>query len=249
MHLSFLGASRTVTGSKFLLETGTRRILFDCGLFQGLKELRLRNWSQLPVRPADIDAVVLTHVHLDHSGYLPLLVKNGFHGPVWCTPGTADLCAILLPDSGYLQEEEAARANRKGYSKHKPALPLYTRADAVIALDRLETVPFGMDFDLGDGLRARFHHAGHILGAASITVTGKRWAVPSSCCTTTPSGCSRNGRRSFPITSSACRSTDPMHTEVTDSAGGGVARGTAQFAGPVGGEPQPARRTRSFSFG
>jgi metallo-beta-lactamase family protein len=172
MRLTFLGATRTVTGSKYLLETDTRRILFDCGLFQGLKELRLRNWLPFPVDPAEIDAVVLTHAHLDHSGYLPLLVRNGFGGTVFCTAATADLCAILLPDSGYLQEEEAARANRKGYSKHSPALPLYTREDAMTSLERLRTVALDTPFDLGDGISARFDNAGHILGAAFITVTG-----------------------------------------------------------------------------
>jgi metallo-beta-lactamase family protein len=172
MKLTFLGATKTVTGSKFLLETGTRRILFDCGLFQGLKDLRLRNWAALPVSPAEVDAVVLTHAHLDHSGYLPLFVRNGFRGPVFCTPATLDLCGILLPDSGYLQEEEAERANRRGYSKHHPALPLYTRLEAIQSLEQLRPVPFNRSFDLGDGLTARFDHAGHILGAAFITVTG-----------------------------------------------------------------------------
>jgi metallo-beta-lactamase family protein len=173
MKLTFLGATKTVTGSKYLLETDARQILVDCGLFQGFKELRLRNWAPMPMPPADIDAVVLTHAHLDHSGYLPLLVRNGFRGHAFCTPGTADLCAILLPDSGYLQEEEAERANRKGYSKHKPALPLYTRADAIAALDRLKTIPYETSFDLGDGLQGRFDNAGHILGASIATVTGK----------------------------------------------------------------------------
>ena len=170
MKLTFLGAARTVTGSKFLLETGARRVLFDCGLFQGLKELRLRNWAEFPVDPAAIDAVVLTHAHLDHSGYLPVLVRAGFRGPVYCTPATADLCGILLPDSGHIQEEEAERANRKGYSKHKPALALYGVQDADAALRRLRPVPYGQSFDLGDGMSARFDNAGHILGAAFITV-------------------------------------------------------------------------------
>ena len=170
MKLTFLGAARTVTGSKFLLETGARRVLFDCGLFQGLKELRLRNWAEFPVDPAAIDAVVLTHAHLDHSGYLPVLVRAGFRGPVYCTPATADLCGILLPDSGHIQEDEAERANRKGYSKHKPALALYGVQDADAALRRLRPVPYGQSFDLGDGMSARFDNAGHILGAAFITV-------------------------------------------------------------------------------
>lgn len=170
MKLTFLGAAQTVTGSKFLLDTGTRRFLIDCGLFQGHKELRLRNRAPLPIDPKEIDAVVLTHAHLDHSGYLPLLVKNGFTGPVHCTPATRDLCGILLPDSGYLQEEEAAHANRYGWSKHRPALPLYTRADAEHSLTRLQVIPYGREFDLGDGATARFDNAGHILGAAFITV-------------------------------------------------------------------------------
>lgn len=172
MRLRFLGATKTVTGSKFLLETGSRRILFDCGLFQGLKELRERNWQPPPVRPADVDAVVLTHAHLDHSGYLPVFIRDGFTGPVYCTAPTRDLCAILLPDSGYLQEEEAERANRKGYTKHKPALPLYTRLDAFNALDSLYPMSYGRTFELGDGLIARFDYASHILGAAFVTVAG-----------------------------------------------------------------------------
>jgi metallo-beta-lactamase family protein len=178
MQLTFLGATRTVTGSKFLLEADGRRILFDCGLFQGLKELRLRNRAEFPVDPSSIDAVVLTHAHLDHSGYMPVLIRDGFAGPVYATPATADLCRILLPDSGYLQEEEAERANRKGYSKHHPALPLYTRLDAITSLGSFEPVPFERTFELGGGLTARFDYAGHILGAAIVTVTnGSRTIV------------------------------------------------------------------------
>lgn len=128
--LSFLGGVGTVTGSKYLLEADGARVLVDCGLFQGFKQLRLRNWAPFPVDPKHIDAVVLTHAHLDHSGYLPLLVKKGFSGPVVSTEATRDLCAILLPDSGYLQEKDAEYANRHGFSKHRPALPLYTKADA-----------------------------------------------------------------------------------------------------------------------
>src|SRR5215208_1522903 len=138
-----MGAARTVTGSKYLLEHGGKRILVDCGLFQGFKELRLRNWAAFPIPPREIDAVVLTHAHLDHSGYLPLLVKHGFRGRVYCTPPTRDLCALLLPDSGHLQEEDARRANRYHYSKHDPALPLYTLDDAQAALTRFRAVSFG----------------------------------------------------------------------------------------------------------
>lgn len=125
MRLQFLGATGTVTGSKYLLEQGDCKTLIDCGLFQGLKELRLRNWAPLPVAPNAVDAVVLTHAHIDHSGYVPLLVKNGFKGRVYCSEATFDLCSVLLPDSGYLHEADADRANRYSYSKHKPALPLY----------------------------------------------------------------------------------------------------------------------------
>ena len=129
--ITFLGGADTVTGSKYLVVHDKRRLLVDCGLFQGVKQLRLRNWTPLPVAPHQIDAVVLTHAHLDHSGYLPLLAKEGFAGKIHATAGTRDLCKILLPDSGYLQEEDAAFANHHGFSKHAPALPLYTRKDAL----------------------------------------------------------------------------------------------------------------------
>ena len=124
MELTFLGGAGTVTGSKYLLSSGGTSLLVDCGLFQGLKALRLRNWAPPPVPPKDVDAVVLTHAHLDHSGHLPRFIRQGYAGPVHATPGTRDLCAILLPDSGHLQEEEARYANKRGFSKHKPALPL-----------------------------------------------------------------------------------------------------------------------------
>lgn len=135
VRLSFLGAAGTVTGSRYLVETGGKRILVDCGLFQGFKKLRERNWLPFPVEPGSIDAVVLTHAHLDHSGYLPLLVRNGFRGPVFCTAATRDLCGILLPDSAFLNEKDAERANRYGYSRHRPARPLYGRQDADKALE------------------------------------------------------------------------------------------------------------------
>src|SRR3989338_6286300 len=130
MDITFLGATETVTGSKYLLHFQDKKILIDCGLYQGLKELRRRNWNKLPVQPSEIDAVILTHAHIDHSGYLPLLVKNGFKGPIYATSGTKELCALLLPDSGHLQEEDAFLANKYGFSKHHPALPLYTLLDA-----------------------------------------------------------------------------------------------------------------------
>ncbi|RYF40102.1 MAG: MBL fold metallo-hydrolase, partial [Comamonadaceae bacterium] len=143
MNLQFLGATDTVTGSKYLLRHGSSSVLVDCGLFQGYKQLRLRNWSPLPVEPASIGAVILTHAHIDHSGYLPLLVRQGFRGKVYCTPGTYDLCRILLPDCGHLLEEEAEYANRQKISKHAPALPLYTRSDAERCLKLFHPVRHG----------------------------------------------------------------------------------------------------------
>ena len=168
MELRFLGATGTVTGSKYLVSAGSKKILVDCGLFQGYKQLRLRNRAPLPVEPRDIDAVILTHAHLDHSGYLPLLIKNGFAGKVYCTQSTRDLCAILLPDSGHLQEEEAEYANRHKYSKHAPALPLYTREDAEHSLARFVPVDFARDADLDGGLTLHLLPAGHILGSSFV---------------------------------------------------------------------------------
>lgn len=170
MRIQFLGGTGTVTGSKYLLTSGRARILVDCGLFQGYKQLRLRNWARLPVEPAKLDAVVLTHAHLDHSGYLPLLVKNGFKGKIFCTGATFDLCKILLPDSGHLQEEDAAAANRHGYTQHSPAMPLYTEEDARVALRQFVAVPFGVHTVVASGLAATWRRAGHILGAASVAL-------------------------------------------------------------------------------
>ena len=170
MQLTFLGATGTVTGSKYLVTAGGRRILVDCGLFQGLKQLRLKNWEPLPVDPGSVDAVVLTHAHIDHSGYLPLLVRNGFRGKVYCSSATRDLCGILLPDSGRLQEEEADYANRSGFSKHTPALPLYTQQDAERCLSQLVPLNFTSDTDLGSGAVLRLAHAGHILGSAFVSL-------------------------------------------------------------------------------
>ncbi len=170
MKLTFAGAADTVTGSRYLLDSGGRQILLDCGLFQGFKKLRERNWARFALPPRDIDRVVLSHAHLDHSGYLPALVRDGFRGQVIATEATRELCEILLRDSARLQEEEAAFANRHGYSKHEPALPLYTSEDAERALSRIVAVDFHEDFDLGDGLSGRFLPAGHLLGAAIVRV-------------------------------------------------------------------------------
>lgn len=166
--LTFLGATGTVTGSRYLVEAGGRRILIDCGLFQGYKQLRQRNRNPFPVPPSSIDAVLLTHAHIDHSGYLPALVRNGFRGPIHCTPATAELCALLLPDSAHLQEEEARFAQRRGFSRHRTPQPLYTVEDANAALDQLNVVPFDRELDLANVISARFIPAGHLLGAAQI---------------------------------------------------------------------------------
>lgn len=177
MKIQFLGATQTVTGSKYLLEAGGKKILIDCGLFQGLKELRLRNWNNLPINPSTIDAVILTHAHIDHSGYLPVLVKHGFKGKIYCTKGTKDLCDILLPDSGFLQEEETRRANKYGYTKHKPALPLYTMMEAKAIAEQFIACEFGKDYDVSNGVTFRFNMAGHILGAASVVIKYKEKSI------------------------------------------------------------------------
>ena len=171
VSLKFLGGVGTVTGSKYLVESGPdgrARVLVDCGLFQGLKKLRLRNWAPPPVDPKTINTVVLTHAHIDHSGYLPLLIKKGFSGPVFSSSATRDLCGILLPDSGHLHEKDAEYANRHGFSKHSPALPLYTQKDGEAAIARFRPTPFGEQSDLGAGFKARFFPAGHILGASIV---------------------------------------------------------------------------------
>jgi metallo-beta-lactamase family protein len=173
LRLQFLGAAGTVTGSKYLIEVDGVRVLVDCGLYQGLKPLRLRNWAPFAVDPKSLDAVVLTHAHIDHSGFLPGLVRDGYAGPIYCTPWTAELCEIVLPDAGMLQEEDASYANRKGFSKHSPALPLYTRADAERALQQLSPIALDRPQTLPGGLAFRFASAGHILGAASAEISSE----------------------------------------------------------------------------
>lgn len=170
MQLTFLGATNTVTGSKFLLSIGNKKILIDCGLFQGLKELRQRNWNTFPIKPHLINAVILTHAHIDHSGYLPVLVKNGFTGKIYCSNATKDLCAVLLPDSGYLQEEEAKFANKHGFSKHQPAVPLYTRAEAEKTLLQFRALDFRKNYKFAEETHISLIPAGHILGATFIQV-------------------------------------------------------------------------------
>jgi metallo-beta-lactamase family protein len=169
--LGFLGAAGGVTGSKFLVSFGGEKVLLDCGLFQGLKELRLRNWAPPPIEATKLSGVVLTHAHIDHSGYLPRLAARGFRGPVYATPATCDLLKILLLDSAHLQEEEARYANKSGYSKHKPALPLYTIEDAERALKLLRPTKVGEEVQLGGGMWVRFTRVGHILGAAAARIS------------------------------------------------------------------------------
>ncbi len=166
--LSFYGGTGTVTGSKYLLNAKGKRILVDCGMFQGFKQLRLRNWAPFTFDARLLDAVVLTHAHVDHTGSLPLLVKQGFKGPIYCTAGTRELCEILLPDAAHLQEEEAEYANRHSFSKHSPALPLYTLADAKKVLSLFKTVAFDEAFELAEGLSVEWRRAGHILGSAFL---------------------------------------------------------------------------------
>ena len=166
--ITFLGGAGTVTGSKYLIDTGSHRILVDCGLFQGYKLLRERNWAPFPVKPTDIDAVVLTHAHLDHSGYLPLLVKNGFSGPIISTHATLKLCELILLDSGHLMEADARYANKRGFSKHKPALPLYDKSDAERSLGSFRTHGFNETVKVAKDCTAMFRPAGHILGAATV---------------------------------------------------------------------------------
>lgn len=169
-RLSFFGAAGTVTGSRHLIDWNGQRLLVDCGLFQGLRELRELNWAPFPVEPRSIDAVILTHAHLDHSGYLPRLVRDGFSGPIYATAATRDVARLILLDSAHLQEKDAEFANRHGFSRHKPALPLYTTADAESALSLFEVTEFGTELRMGDDASLQFRRAGHILGAATATL-------------------------------------------------------------------------------
>lgn len=168
--IQFLGASGTVTGSKFLVGSGNVHFLVDCGMFQGAKQLRLLNWAAPPVPPASLDHILLTHAHIDHAGMLPVWVREGFQGTVWSTPATRELCEISLVDAAHLQEEDARFANKKGFSKHKPALPLYTVQDAERALQHLRPLEYEQEMDLADGTQVRFRDAGHILGSAIAEV-------------------------------------------------------------------------------
>lgn len=177
LTVAFHGAAGTVTGSKYLLESAGGRVLVDCGMFQGEKATRVRNWQRWPFEPRTVSAVLLTHAHLDHSGMLPVLCRSGFEGPIRCTPSTAALAEILLTDSGRIHEEDARHANRHGYSRHHPALPLYTEADALTCLTQFEPIDFDAVLEPIEGLRASFRHAGHILGASWLaleTVHGRR---------------------------------------------------------------------------
>lgn len=177
MKITFAGAAGTVTGSRYLIQQDGKRLLVDCGLFQGYKTLRLRNWAPFPIPAASIDAMVLTHAHLDHSGYVPALVRDGFHGPIFASNATRDLCGILLPDSGHLQEEEARYVNRHGASKHQPALPLYTKADAMKSLDSIKGVAMDKPWEIMAGMEARLGHAGHLLGASTVQLSNTRGSI------------------------------------------------------------------------
>ena len=179
--ITFLGAAGTVTGSKYLVEAGGKRLLVDCGLFEGPKELEQRNWQNLPVDPATIDWLLLTHAHIDHTGYIPRIVRSGFRGPIYANTATTELCNLLLPDSAHLQEEEAQYIARKGYSQHKPPLPLYTVAESQAALKQFKEIPRADTFAISPEFSVRPHDAGHILGSSwlelTITESGKQTLV------------------------------------------------------------------------
>ena len=176
--ITFLGAAGTVTGSKYLVEVGGRRLLVDCGLFEGSNELEQRNWENPPVDPATIDWILLTHAHIDHTGYLPRIVRLGFHGPIYANGATRELCQLLLPDSAHLQEEDAQYIAKKGYSRHKPPMPLFTVAESQAALARFRDIPRADNFQISPQFSVRPHDAGHILGSSwlelTITENGKQ---------------------------------------------------------------------------
>jgi len=181
-HLQFLGGAGTVTGSKTLVDTGKTRFLVDCGMFQGAKELRLLNWGALPIKPPSLDHIFLTHAHVDHIGMVPVYVRDGYQGSIWSTPGTSELSEINLADVAHLQEEDAHFANKQGFSKHKPALPLYTLQDVERAVKHLRPLQYDRQFALGDGSEIQFHDAGHVLGSAMVEAqlsigNGRRAAV------------------------------------------------------------------------
>jgi metallo-beta-lactamase family protein len=220
MRLTFLGAAGTVTGSRHLIEVNDKRLLVDCGLFQGPKKNRLKNWEPFPVEPSSIDAVMLTHAHIDHIGFLPAIVKEGFRGPIYCTKATADLAAILLPDTGHLQEEEAKWANKKGYSKHKPAKPLFTEDDARDVLPLLSPVDYGQHFEPAPKIRAKYRDTGHILGAGfldlkSQSLTGSRKSVFSGDLGRPTDAILRPPSPAFNVDYLVCESTygDRLHAE------------------------------------
>ncbi len=169
--ITFLGAAETVTGSKYLVEAGGKRLLVDCGLFEGSRELKQRNWERLPIDPASIDWLILTHAHIDHTGFLPRLVKDGYRGPIYSNAATHELCQYLLPDSAHLQEEDALYAGKKGYSRHKPPLPLYTVEEARTTLERFEPIPRMDPFTISPQFKVQPYDAGHILGSSSLELT------------------------------------------------------------------------------
>ncbi len=179
--ITFLGAAGTVTGSKYLIEAEGKRLLVDCGLFEGSKDLKQRNWDECPIDPATIDWVLLTHAHIDHTGYLPRLVRNGYRGPIYANAATHELCGVLLPDSAHLQEEDALYAAKKGYTNHKPPLPLYTVAEAQTTLTQFREIPSNDPFTISPQFSVLPHDAGHILGATwlelTITEGGKKTLV------------------------------------------------------------------------
>src|SRR5580693_469543 len=169
--ITFLGAAGTVTGSKYLVEAGGKRLLVDCGLFQGPKELQQRNWNKLPLDPASIDWLLLTHAHIDHTGYIPRLVQDGFRGPIYSNAATHELCQLLLLDSAHLQEEDAQYAAKKNYSSHKPPLPLYTVAQAQTSLAQFREIPRADVFTISPEFSVKPHDAGHILGSSWLELT------------------------------------------------------------------------------